>query len=226
MPGTRMSLPQFAQRHGVTTVSAYQWRDKGWIVVDEHNIVDVEASDAMLARHRDPNAPTIRNARKVRAAPAAPAAGLDPAAAAALQRIMAAQAPAAPSVPPPVFFEDAEAGDDETVEDAAARIVALQGARVSTNEARRIKENYLALKAKLDHEVAEGSLILLEVAQTILFEEARNVRNAWLNWPAKFGALIAAELDLPADKVTEVVTKYIHKQVESLGEPDPDFKRS
>lgn len=57
----------------------------------------------------------------------------------------------------------------------------------------------------------------------MFFESARNQRDAWLNWPAKFGPEIAADLDMEADKLAEILNVYIHKQLAQLGEPQPDF---
>jgi len=58
----------------------------------------------------------------------------------------------------------------------------------------------------------------------VLFEGARAQRDAWLNWPARVGAMIAADLGLDADRVTAILTTHVHKHLEQLGDPDVHFK--
>lgn len=112
--------------------------------------------------------------------------------------------------------------DGETPEQAAERI-ALFAAPYDRAEAERIKENYLALLKKLEYEQKEGSLVQLATAERVLFESARADRDAWLNWPARVGPLIAADLGLEADRVAEILTEHVHKHVAQLGEPEGDF---
>lgn len=129
------------------------------------------------------------------------------------------QGNAAGNTPPPALAVDED--DSPTV--AAAKIIAFAGADLSFDEARRIKENYLALLNKLEYQQKEGSLVDLALAEQVLFEGARAARDAWLNFPAKIGPMLAAEIGLEADRVTEALTAYVHKQIAELGEPEADF---
>lgn len=98
---------------------------------------------------------------------------------------------------------------------------------MSFDEARRIKENYLALLNKLEYQQRSGTLIELVLARGVLFDEARRARDAWLNWPAKVGPRLAAELGIDeADRVTEALTAHVHKQITELGEHDGEFVSS
>lgn len=115
--------------------------------------------------------------------------------------------------------------DEETLEERAERL--LQSGAVGMlpyAAALEKKENYLALLRELEYEEKSGQKVDLEVAERELFTAARASRDAWLNWPAHVGPLIAADLGLEADKVTEVLTAHVHKHVEQLGEPDAQFK--
>ena|SRR5581483_296926 len=112
--------------------------------------------------------------------------------------------------------------EGETPEQAAERI-ARDSAPFNFGEALRRKENYLALLKELEFKQKEGSLVELEVAEQVLFEDARAQRDAWLNWPARVGPLIAADLGLEADRVTEILTEHVHKHIAELGEPEVDF---
>lgn len=114
-------------------------------------------------------------------------------------------------------------GDDDSLEAEAARML-NEGDGVAYAEALRRKENWLALLRQLEYEQKSGALVELAVAQAVLFEASRGQRDAWLNWPAKIGPLLAAELGLEeADRVTEALTAHVHKQISDLGEPAADF---
>lgn len=110
----------------------------------------------------------------------------------------------------------------ETPEQAAERF-ALSAAPYDRAEAERIKENYLAQLKKLEYEQKQGQLVDVEIAERVLFESARADRDSWLNWPARVGPLVAADLGLEADRVTEILTEHVHKHITQLGEPEPDF---
>lgn len=116
-------------------------------------------------------------------------------------------------------------GEDDSLEAKADRLMA--NGQVPTHayaEALRIKENYLALLKQLEYEQKSGALVPLEDAETILFDQARAQRDAWLNWPTRVGPLIAAELGLEADLVTGVLTGYVHKHIGQLGQPEADVE--
>ena len=111
--------------------------------------------------------------------------------------------------------------DGETLEEEAARLLESGGeASHDYAEALRRKENYLALLRQLEYEKKSGSLVELEIAEKILFEQARASRDAWLNWPTRVGPLLAADLGLEADRVVGALTEYVHKHISQLGEPE------
>ena len=111
--------------------------------------------------------------------------------------------------------------DGETLEEEAARLLESGGeAGHAYAEALRRKENYLALLRQLEYENKSGSVVELEVAEKILFEQARASRDAWLNWPTRVGPLLAADLGLEADRVVGALTEYVHKHISQLGEPE------
>jgi hypothetical protein len=113
--------------------------------------------------------------------------------------------------------------DGETPADAADRLAkAAAGIPVYAVSLAR-KEHFLALLRELEYREKLGSQVDIETAKAVLFEQSRAVRNAWLGWPANYAAQIAAELDVPADRCTEVLTAYVHKQAAELGEPSGRF---
>lgn len=116
-------------------------------------------------------------------------------------------------------------GGDETLEDQADRLLAAGTVPLHDyGEALRRKENYLALLKQLEYEQKSGALVPLEDAETILFDQARAQRDAWLNWPTRVGPLIAADLGLEADRVTGVLTEHVHKHIAQLGQPETEVQ--
>ena len=187
-------------------------------------MVLLEQSNASLAKYRDrsdarttnhkPKAPRVPKPR-----PAAPAAPPPPRA--EPPALIAATSPArvseVPPVPPPRGFVDALDGSDA--------VDALATGSATTEEARRVKENYLALKGKLEYELSAGGLIDMDTAKQVLFDEFRAVRNHWMGWPSRYAAQIAADLNMEADRVTDVLTQYVHRHISEISEPNGQFRR-
>ena len=88
------------------------------------------------------------------------------------------------------------------------------------DEARRVKENYLALLTKLEFQQKDGQLIEMAAAEEVLFNAFRQQRDSWLNWPSRVAPLMAADLGVPADRMTEVLIEHVHKHISVLGEPE------
>lgn len=109
-------------------------------------------------------------------------------------------------------------------EDFIAEVLA--GRFHSIVAAERIKENALATKHLLAARRDAGDVVDLEVAEAVLFEQARQYRDALMNWPVRVGPLIAAELGVPADPVVEQLNSHVQQLLNDLGEPDPDFAGS
>jgi hypothetical protein len=113
--------------------------------------------------------------------------------------------------------------EGESLPEAAARLFEATDTNLSYAEALQKKENYLALLRQLEYEQKSGSLVELDTATAILFEEFRAQRDAWLNWPTRIGPLLGADLGIEADKVVEALTAHVHKQIAQLGEPEANF---
>jgi hypothetical protein len=113
--------------------------------------------------------------------------------------------------------------ESESLPDAAKRYVDSGVEMLDYAAALQKKENYLAHLRELEYEQKAGSLVDLDTATAILFEEFRAQRDAWLNWPTRVGPLVAADLGVEADRVVEALTGHVHKQIAQLGEPEANF---
>lgn len=113
-----------------------------------------------------------------------------------------------------------DAADGDDIDKTVRHIMLTEGADLSREEAARIRENYMALLAKLEFQQKDGQLIEMTVAEEVLFNAFRQQRDAWLNWPSRVAPLMAADLNVPADRMTEVLIEHVHKHISVLGEPE------
>lgn len=97
----------------------------------------------------------------------------------------------------------------------------LAGGRFATQvEADRVKANALAGLRVLEYRRKAGELVEMEAAETVLFEEARGIRDALLRWPGEAAPTIAADLGV-ADValVSRTLGEHVRKLLDGLGEP-------
>lgn len=192
-----MNQSEFAALHGVSRKTVTKWKERGWIVFagDE---VDVEASNKLLKRYRRDGVTAV-----TQPAPKTPKGN---------KRQSVTQA-----------AKEVTLDHGESAGEVANRILSGNVELMDFDEARCFKENYLGLMAQLEYERKSGSLVDLDTATAILFEEFRAQRDAWLNWPTRVGPILAADLGVEADRVVEALTAHVHKHIAQLGEPEANF---
>ena len=219
---TQVSQAEFARLKGVSRKTVTQWKNQGRLVVCD-GLVDVEATQAQLQNAAGSKA--IGQAAPVTPRVTTPVTQVTPDADAADRD----------REPAHTWHEPQPHGgelkrrrkDEEPVEvtDADQFLAELLSGKVhKLADSERVKEGALALKQVLAARQAAGQLVELVVAEAVLFEHARAARDSWINWPSRVGPLIAADLDLPADQVTEVLTAHVQSHLAELGEPDADFR--
>lgn len=192
-----MNQSEFAALHNVSRKTVTKWKERGWLVFAGDDI-DVDQSNALLKRYRRDGIQVVT--QPVTQAPKGN------------KRKTVTQAAAEVTL---------DAG--ENAGEAANRILNGNVELLDFDDARCFKENYLGLMAQLEYERKSGSLVELDTATAILFEEFRAQRDAWLNWPTRVGPILAADLGVEADRVVEVLTAHVHKQIAQLGEPEANF---
>lgn len=188
-----MNQSDFARLHGVSRKTVTMWKSRGWLIMSGDDI-DVSASNAQLEKYRK----TINRTGKE-------------------NKVVPIKKN---SMPSPSQEEEVDEGGDPSLESIARELLLENGAELSLDEARRIKENYLALLTKLEFRQKDGQLIEMTIAEEVLFNAFRQQRDAWLNWPSRAAPLMAADLGVPADRMTEVLIEHVHKHISVLGEPE------
>lgn len=195
---TLVSVTAYAKLHGVSKTAAQKWQARGLLKFRDGR-VDVEASDASLchaglgrfsdAATRDRQPPAKAGHQKV-----------------------AGVAALADQLHGALDEEDMPPGLITFVNNLAA------GTPVDLITAQTIKENGLALLRLIEARKKAGEVIEIAEAEAVIFEMFRLQRDAWLNFPARAGPLIAADMGVEPERVVEVLTAHVHKQLSDLGE--------
>jgi len=98
------------------------------------------------------------------------------------------------------------------------------GPRVTFVEARTAREIAMAHLARLKLQERRGELVDRTSAAALVFRLAREERDAWINWPARVSALMAAELGVEAHPMQKILETYVRAQLIELAEVRPEFR--
>jgi hypothetical protein len=98
------------------------------------------------------------------------------------------------------------------------------GGNVTFVQARTAHEIAKAHLARLRLQRMKGELVDRARATALVFRLAREERDAWLNWPARVAALIAAELGVEAHAVQKLIEFHVRGHLNELAEVRPDFR--
>mgnify|MGYP001162884668 CR=1 FL=1 len=98
------------------------------------------------------------------------------------------------------------------------------GSRVTYVEARTAHEIAKAHLARLKLQERKGELVDRARASSLVFRLAREERDAWLNWPARVAALMAAELGVETHAMQKILETHVRAQLAALAELRPDFR--
>ncbi|WP_258086985.1 RNA polymerase subunit sigma-70 [Xenorhabdus bovienii] len=127
-----MNQSEFAKLHGVSRKTVTQWKARGWLVTDGDDI-NVEASNANIARYRKS---VTRPEKKAAGNSKGNKQGNTP------------QGNTSGNNPAP-----------DTPAKIVERILTERGATMTLDEARTMKENYLALLTQYDYDLKSGQVL-------------------------------------------------------------------
>ncbi|ACL58752.1 hypothetical protein [Methylobacterium nodulans] len=110
-----------------------------------------------------------------------------------------------------------------------ARVLAEEGVEdadgsIDFSKARTAELILKARQRSLDQAEQQGRLIERAAAEKLFFDTARELRDAWLAWPARIGIELAAELGIEARVLTQALTNHVNRHLSELGEPMGDFR--
>mgnify|MGYP000673945293 CR=1 FL=1 len=185
-----ISQAEHAKRCGVSRVAVTKWKAAGRLVF-VGDLVDHEASYKGESWHAG-----VKKSRQ------------EPAAAAPAQK--PAKTRKAAAEPPKTVLPPAPPADAPQVGPAGS---------TALKEAVTRKEEFAGRLRELEFLKQSGQLVDRDAAARVQFDQGRLVRDKLLNFAPAECNFMAAELGIEADKLAQVLTKYVHKLISSLAEP-------
>ncbi|MCB1376175.1 MAG: hypothetical protein KDJ78_18725, partial [Rhodobacteraceae bacterium] len=85
-------------------------------------------------------------------------------------------------------------------------------------QAKTANEVLKAQERRIRLQKLKGELIERARALALVFRLAREERDAWVNWPARAAALMAAELGVEPVAMQKVLETHVRAQLDSLAE--------
>jgi hypothetical protein len=194
---------EFARMRGVSKKTVTVWKNSGLLTMTPAGLVDVDASEWNLDRRPA----TYRGGTAHRPVRVVPKEEPDP-------RERPERKIEAPSAPAPIL-RPADPDAEPDAYDPDAQDLPL-------SEAVRRKENFLGLFRRQEVLKNDRRLVDRAAAEALFFDTARELRDAWLAWPARVAIEMADELKIDARTLTTILTAHVRKHIAELGEPEPD----
>jgi hypothetical protein len=91
-------------------------------------------------------------------------------------------------------------------------------------QAKTANEVLKAQERRIRLQKLKGELIERARALSLVFRLAREERDAWVTWPARTAALMAAELGVDPARMQKVLETHVRAQLDDLAEVRPDFR--
>ena len=195
-----MTQAEFARHRGVSKAVVTKWKGQGLLVVNAAGLVEVEATEWNL----DQRPATYRGGTAHRPVRSVPKDEPDP-----RERPERKTEPPPDRGPPRPADLDAEPPGYHPDDPDLPLPLALQR-----------KENYLGLFRRQEVLKNDKRLVDRAAAEALFFATARDLRDAWLGWPARVAIEMADELKVDARTLTTILTAHVHKHVAELGDPD------
>jgi hypothetical protein len=184
-----MSEREYAARAGLSRGAIQKAKAAGRLVLHPDGSIDAAASDARRAVATDPA--KQRGAR----APEGPA--------------------LAASKLKPVPTSAVGAVGDTLREQG---LPAPSGGGATFLQAKTANEVLKSQERRLKLQKLKGELVDRARAEALVFRLARETRDAWVNWPARAAALIAAELGLDPAAMQKVLEAHVRAHLDELAE--------
>lgn len=194
-----MSRRQYAAHRGVSHTAVGKAIAAGRISLEADGSIDPEKADRKWQAQTDP--------AKQRGAQAQ-----------ALGVAMAAGTARATAGTKPVPRSAIEAVSETLREAGAEPEAPAEGGEVSFLRARMANEVLKAQTAKVKLSKMKGELIDRARATSMVFDLARRERDAWLNWPPRVAANMAADLGVEPHQMEQILDKYLRKHLADMAE--------
>jgi hypothetical protein len=112
----------------------------------------------------------------------------------------------------------------DTLREHGEPIVAGPGQVMTFMQARTANEVLKAQERRLRLQQMKGELVDRAKAVAQVFRLAREERDAWVNWPARVAAMIAAELEVDPHRLHTVLDRQVREHLNELAEVRPNLR--
>lgn len=195
-----MSRRAYAAHRGVSDTAVRKAIATGRISVEPDGTIDPARADAEWDRQTDPARQRGAHSREL---------GVETAAATAAAK--AGTKPVPQSAIDAVQDTLRETGNAPETEPG-------EGGQVSFLRARMANEVLKAQTARVRLQKMKGELVDRARATNAVFDLARRERDAWMNWPPRVAANMAAELGVEAHAMEQVLDRYLRQHLSELAE--------
>ncbi|SEO09079.1 hypothetical protein SAMN05216227_10465 [Pseudorhodobacter antarcticus] len=194
-----VSRRSYAAQRGVSEAAVRKAIATGRITTLPDGTIDPDRADAEWGAQTDPAKQRGQHARQMGAETAAGT----------------ARATATKPVPQAALKAVADTLRDAGTDPGGAE---ASGGEVSFLRARMANEVLKAQTAKVRLEKMKAEVIDRARATAMVFDLARRERDAWLNWPPRVAANMAAELGVDAHRMEQVLDTYLRAHLAEMAE--------
>lgn len=196
-----LSRRAYAKHRGVSETAVRKAINSGRITVEADGSIDPDRADAQWDAQTDP--------AKQRGAQSRELAG---------ETLASTNAAKAGTKPVPQSAIDAVQDTLRESGNAPETGEAGEGGQVSFLRARMANEVLKAQTARVRLQKMKGELVDRSRATADVFDLARRERDSWLNWPPRIAANMAAELDVEAHLLEQLLDKYVRQHLAEQAE--------
>ena len=197
-----MSERQYAAHVGLSRGAIQKAKTAERLVLYPDGSINAAASDVRRAETTDPSKTRVSGDRGASGAAKAP------------------RTPATKLKPVP---EAAVAAVGDTLREQGLAVPAVGGGTTFL-QAKTANEVLKAQERRIRLQKLKGELIERARALSLVFRLAREVRDAWVNWPSRAAALMAADLGVEPAAMQKVLEKHVRAHLDELAEVRPDFR--
>jgi hypothetical protein len=112
----------------------------------------------------------------------------------------------------------------DTLREHGEPIVAGPGQAMTFMQARTANEVLKAQERRLRLQQMKGELVDRAKAVAQVFKLARDERDAWVNWPARVAAMMAAELEVDQHRLHTALERQVREHLNELAEVRPNLR--
>ena len=112
----------------------------------------------------------------------------------------------------------------DTLREHGEPVAAGPGQAMTFMQARTANEVLKAQERRVRLQRMKGELVDRAKAVAQVFKLAREERDAWVNWPARVAAMMAAELEVEPHQLHTVLERHVRDHLAELAEVRPNLR--